>query len=177
MVQAHAIEAVVKCEDTLNFIRCDRCLEYVENRPSLVGYPHVPRVAIQVIGEGEDCSKVVRWMPPFRCQPRIVVIKPTDHASNVKGRLNRLQLPGRSRDTSSIGQGRVRHCRSEHFRTSAVRQCQNSTTDAIVQTKGRRAQCLGRKFRWRRDVRRDLFNHAVDRTAMRIVFPAIMKLR
>ncbi len=72
MVQADTIETVLQSQNTLNFVGLDHGGEDIVHLERLLspGHAHLT----DIIGDGQNTTKVIRWMPPFSRKPGVIEI-------------------------------------------------------------------------------------------------------
>ena len=120
MIETDAIETIFKRQDTLDLIRLNGSVKDIANCPLAIGLPWVVWIAIKVIGQGEDGSEIIGRVPPLRSQPCVVEIKPPNHAADVEGCFDRLQLPIGARHSGTTRQCRTGNDRSKQLGTSGI---------------------------------------------------------
>ena len=97
MVESDAIEAVFESEDSLYFVGFDHGVKNVANgKRFLFG-------STQIIRQSQDAAQIIRWMTPVGGEPGIVKVEPTNHSADVKGRVNRFELPIGAWYTRAVG--------------------------------------------------------------------------
>ena len=82
MVNTNAVKGVFQRETALNFVCLDHVSQDVTHREALLAFGF--GLLAQIITKRQNGTKVIGWMPPFRCQPRIIVIQPAYHRANIK---------------------------------------------------------------------------------------------
>src|SRR6218665_653024 len=90
------------------------------------------------VGPREDGAEIVRWMPPFGRQPAIVETEPADHRANVKSRLHRIELIGRSRHARAMGDDGAGHDRAEQSSAGRIFQRRQPAAERVDQAVARR---------------------------------------
>ena len=137
VVEPDAVEGVVEREHALNLV-CDH--RGVED----IGDGHrLPR-SREVIGDGEDRAEVVGGMPPLRREPRIVVVEPADQRSGLEGRLHRVELVRRRRDTGAVRHDGAGHDRAQQGSAGLVRRGECGAAERVREHEPRGAE---RRFR------------------------------
>ena len=77
MVEPHSVKAIFQGEYSLNFISPNGGVEYVIEGDFF-------SIPVQVICHRKDCTEVIRRVTPFRGQPCVVEVQPTNQRPNVK---------------------------------------------------------------------------------------------
>jgi hypothetical protein len=95
MVEADAVERVFQGNHPLDFVGHDHRVQHRAHRQRCVAIGHA--LLRQVIRHGKDPAEVIRGMPPFGGEPGVVVVEPAHDATDVPGRLDRVQAKRRAR--------------------------------------------------------------------------------
>lgn len=107
VVQADLVERVLQSQDTLDLVGLDHALQDILDLEDLA----IAQVAASTVrpgdpvGHGQNTSQVVGRMTPLSGQPAVIVVQPADHGANVESAIDRVELVGGSRHTSSIRDG------------------------------------------------------------------------
>ena len=72
-------------------------------------------------------------MAPLRRQPGVVEIEPADHAADVEGRLDRIELDSRARHARAARHHRARHERAQMLRAGRILQGQHRAAERVHQ--------------------------------------------
>src|SRR5690606_15288845 len=89
MAKSHAVEAVLQRDHALNLMRLDHRGQYIAHDKWRLSCGHI--ALRQIIRHRQNAAEVVGRMAPFRSEPGVIVIQPTDDAADVPRRLHRIQ--------------------------------------------------------------------------------------
>src|ERR1700754_3359660 len=59
--------------------------------------------ACDPICDRKNSTQVIRRVTPFSSQPAVIVVQPSDHCTNIERTVYRVELEGRTRHSSAIG--------------------------------------------------------------------------
>lgn len=110
----HALQHVLDCGDL--------AITEVSTRPVSTGDP---------VSDSQDTTQVVGGVAPFRSQPAVIVVQPTDHSSNVEGTVDRVQLVRGTGHPRTIGDNRALHRGAQQLGALLELQGLQTTTERI----------------------------------------------
>jgi hypothetical protein len=133
VVETHSVEAVFQGQAALDFVCLDHCFQYVLDLEDFA-IPEVAACAVRArdpIGDGQDGTKVVRWMTPFGGEPAVVKVQPADHGSNVEGAADGVELVVGSWDLGTVGDDGARHDRTEKLGAFGEFECLETAAEGV----------------------------------------------
>lgn len=104
VVQADSVVRILQGQNTLDFVGLDHSLQHFLDLHDLA----ISEVTSGTVGAGDPVSdsqntaQIVGGVTPLGGKPAVIVVKPPDHGTNVEGTIDRVQLIGSTRDTSTV---------------------------------------------------------------------------
>ncbi len=94
-------------------MRLDHAGQHVADRHGFAG-------ARQIIGNGENAAKIVRWVAPLRRQPGVVEIQPANHRTDVECGIDGIEFVSRAGNARAVGERRPGNDRAHQFGASRI---------------------------------------------------------
>src|ERR1700722_3135835 len=130
MVQSDLVEGVQECQTTLDFMGLDHALQNLLYCYNLA----MPKLSTRTVGSrnpirnSQNSTKVVRRMTPFGSEPAVIVIKPTDHSTDIKCSIDGVKLEVGARNFCAVGHNGAFDNRTEQFRAFLKSKTLETTT-------------------------------------------------